>query len=95
MTTPQEDPTILNVYVKPGCPWCVSAVQHLKEEGYHFNEIDVIADDAMFEEMEEISGQTLAPTMRVGTNDDLILADFGVDELKEFLSKHNIYPTDD
>ncbi len=81
---------ILNVYVKPGCPWCINVVQFLKEEDYDFKEIDVLADNSKFEEMERISGQTFAPTMRVGENDDLILADFGVDELKEFLAEHKI-----
>ena len=90
MENPFEDDVILNIYVKPGCPWCINVVQYLKEEGYTIKEIDVLADDEKFKEMEEISGQTFAPTMRVGTNNDLILSDFGVDELKVFLAKHNL-----
>ncbi|NNE90675.1 MAG: glutaredoxin family protein [Verrucomicrobiales bacterium] len=87
-----DDSQILNVYVKPGCPWCINVIQFLKENGYRFKEIDVIADETKMAEMEEISGQTFAPTMRVGKNDDLVLADFGVDELKLFLDQHGIGP---
>ncbi|MDA7598006.1 glutaredoxin [bacterium] len=90
MTNPLDSPDILNVYVKPGCPWCINVVQFLKEEEYEFKEIDVLANDEKFAEMEEISGQTFAPTLRVGTNNEKILADFGVDELKAFLAEHKI-----
>lgn len=79
----------MKVYIKPGCPWCVDAVAWLKREGYDFEIIDVIADRAAFEEMRQISGQTKAPTMTVG---DLMLPDFGVDELEAFLEKHEIHP---
>ncbi|MCB1064634.1 MAG: glutaredoxin family protein [Verrucomicrobiae bacterium] len=86
----EETPTPkLRVYLKPGCPWCVDAVAWLKREGYDFDAIDVIADDAAFEEMYRISGQTKAPTMTYG---DLLLADFGVPELEEFLEEHEIHP---
>ena len=83
---------VLNVYIKPGCPWCVSAIAFLKNEGFEFREIDVIAHDDKFAEMREISGQTFAPTLRVGENNDLVLADFDVDELKVFLEEHGIGP---
>jgi glutaredoxin 3 len=79
----------LKVYVKPGCPWCVSAIAHLRSEGYGFDEIDVFADPKNFEEMENLSGQTYAPTMTYG---DLLLADFGVPELDAFLDEHDIQP---
>ena len=80
----------LKVFIKPGCPWCVEAVAWLKREGYAFEEIDVLADAAAFEEMIRISGQPLAPTMIAG--DDLVLADFGVPELEAFLEEHEIHP---
>lgn len=79
----------MNVYIKPGCPWCISAVAHLKNEGYDFREIDVISNDEAMEKMEELSGQTFAPTLTYG---DLILADFGVPELEAFLDEHGIEP---
>lgn len=84
-----SDTPSLKVYVKPGCPWCTDAVAYLKREGYDFETIDVISNRDMFDEMREISGQTYAPTMTVG---DLVLADFGVDELEAFLDEHGIDP---
>lgn len=77
----------MKVYVKPGCPWCVDVIAYLKKEGYEFEEIDVIANRDKFDEMIAISGQSSAPTMTVG---DLMLPDFGVDELKVFLNKHDL-----
>lgn len=79
----------MRVFVKSGCPWCVDAVRYLRAEEYVFDEIDVLQDSAAFDEMVAISGQSLAPTMKVG---DAVLADFGVDELKEFLSTNRITP---
>lgn len=79
----------LKVFIKPGCPWCVEAVAWLKREGYAFEEVDVIGDPAAFEEMIRISGQSFAPTMTAG---DLVLADFGVDELEVFLEENEIHP---
>ena len=79
----------MRVYIKPGCPWCVDAIDYLKREGYEFEEIDVIANPDQFDEMRRISGQSCAPTMTLG---DLLLADFGVDELKDFIAEHDLQP---
>ena len=76
-----------SVYIKPGCPWCVEVIDYLKQHGYAFESIDVIADSSAFAEMKAISGQTSAPTMTVG---DLTLADFGVEELIPFLTENNL-----
>ena len=83
-----SDP-FLKVYIKPGCPWCVDAVAFLKREGFEFREVDVIANPDQFEEMRKISGQTYAPTLTYG---DLLLADFDVEQLKEFLFENGIEP---
>jgi len=79
----------LKVYIKPGCPWCVDVVAWLKKEGYTFRTLDVIADSALYEEMRRLSGQSSAPTMTYG---DLMLADFGVEELEEFVEANEIHP---
>ena len=83
-----EDPQ-MKVYIKPGCPWCISAIAWLENEGYDFTKIDVINSTEAFDEMIEISGQTLAPTMTYGS---LILADFGVPELEKFIEENGIEP---
>ena len=66
-----EEP-ILKVYIKPGCPWCVDAIAYLKKDGFQFEEIDVYADPAMYQEMKDLSGQSSAPTLTYG---ELLLAD--------------------
>ncbi|MGK0189168.1 MAG: glutaredoxin 3 [Verrucomicrobiales bacterium] len=85
----EDQDAAMRVFVKSGCPWCVDAVRYLREEGYVFQEIDVLQDSAAFDEMVAFSGQSLAPTMKVK---DAVLADFGVDELKDFLASHRITP---
>ncbi len=79
----------LKVYIKPGCPWCIDVVAWLRKAGYEFRLLDVFAEPALFEEMKRLSGQSSAPTMTYG---DLLLADFGVDELVPFLREHGIEP---
>jgi glutaredoxin 3 len=70
------------LYVKSGCPWCDEAEDYLHEHGIAYGKVDVRTDQAAFEEMKRLSGQTKAPTMRWG---DEILADFGAEELDLFL----------
>ena len=78
---------MINLYIKPGCPWCVQVESYLQEQGFTYNPIDVITDGDAFDKMQELSGQSSAPTMTVG---DLLLADFGVEELVPFLAQHGI-----
>ena len=53
---------------------------------------DVIADPDKFSEMESLTGQTLAPCLRVrvADGDDLILPDFGPEELEAFVAEHGL-----
>ncbi len=75
------------VYVKAGCPWCIEAEAYLKKQGIEYTAKEVRSDPAAMAEMVELSGQTKAPTMKLG---DAVLADFGVDELIPFLAKRGI-----
>ena len=77
------------LYVKPGCPWCRMAEDDLNKRGYKYTKIDVRQDPVAFKELKRISGQTYAPTLVIG---DLVLPDFGPDELEDFLKQHNILP---
>jgi len=79
----------LKLYVKTWCPWCISAQRYLKKSGYIFEEIDVERDRAAYAEMIRLSGQSFTPTLEVG---DKVLADFGTDELEDFLKKNRIAP---
>ncbi len=75
------------LYIKSGCPWCVEAEEYLHEHGIAYGKVDVRTDEAAFEEMKRLSGQTKTPTMRW---DDEILADFGAEELDAFLRKKEV-----
>ena len=53
----------------------------LDQRGVEYEKVDVIADEAAFDEMIRLSGQELAPVIDV---DGEILADFGPDQLADF-----------
>jgi glutaredoxin 3 len=79
----------MTLYVKAGCPWCHVAEAYLDKHGYKYTKIDVRKDQGAFNDLKRISGQTYAPTLVIG---ELVLPDFGPDELEDFLKKHNILP---
>ena len=56
----------------------------LDKKGIEYEEVDVIADEAAFDEMIRLSGQESAPVIEV---DGKILADFGPDQLAAFWQK--------
>lgn len=69
------------LFIKPWCGWCQKAMAWLDERGIKYEKIDVIADEAAFEEMIRLSGQELAPVIQAGGK---VLADFGPEELAAF-----------
>lgn len=75
------------LYVKSGCPWCDEAKSFLEGHGISHREVNVSSDRAAFAEMQRKSGQGKAPTLDWHGK---ILADFGVDELKDFLHEHDV-----
>lgn len=77
-------PKRIRLFIKPYCGWCHKAIRWLNEHGVEFDQIDVIADEAAYDEMIRISGQDLAPVIDV---DGEVLADFGPDQLAEFWKK--------
>ncbi|HEY5791923.1 MAG TPA: glutaredoxin family protein [Chthoniobacterales bacterium] len=81
---------MLKVYIKPGCSWCIEAVEWLQKRGYAFEEIDVFDDPRDFDRMRQISGQSRAPTLE--TEKGLVLADFDVKQLATFLAANELTP---
>lgn len=79
----------LKLYVKTWCPWCVMAQQWLDGRGYKYELIDVESARSNYEEMIRLSGQRLTPTLTAG---DLVLPDFGPEELAAFVKKHALVP---
>ena len=74
----------IRLFIKPYCPWCHKAKGWLDEHKIPYEELDVIGDAEARDEMERISGQSLAPVIDV---DGEILADFGPEELEKFWKK--------
>jgi hypothetical protein len=56
----------------------------LDSHGIDYEQIDVIADEAAYDEMIRLSGQDLAPVLEV---DGEILADFAPDQLPDFFKR--------
>lgn len=77
-------PKQVRLFIKPYCGWCHKAIRWLDERGIEYEQVDVIADEAAFDEMIRISGQELAPVIEA---DGQVLADFGPEQLAEFWSK--------
>jgi glutaredoxin len=57
----------------------------LDENGIEYETLDVIANEAAFDEMVRLSGQDLAPVIEV---DGKVLADFGPEQLARFWEKN-------
>src|SRR5437763_1692209 len=71
----------IRLFIKPYCGWCHKAERWLDEHGVDYESIDVMADEAAYDEMMRLSGQELAPVIDV---DGEVLADFGPDQLAGF-----------
>ena len=78
-------PTKIRLFIKPYCGWCSKAMDWLDDRDVKYEVLDVIADDKACDEMERLSGQTLAPVIDV---DGQILADFGPPELAAWWKKN-------
>lgn len=69
----------IRLFIKPYCGWCMQAIDWLDSRGVAYQRLDVISDGQAYNEMRNLSGQTMAPVIDV---DGEILADFGVEELE-------------
>jgi glutaredoxin 3 len=70
------------LYIKQGCPYCAAAMEYLDQHHIEYTKAEVRSNPEMMKKLEEISGQKKTPTL--DWNGD-VLADFGVDQLEEFL----------
>ena len=74
----------VRLFIKSYCPWCHKAIHWLDKHGIEYETLDVIANEAAFDEMVRLSGQDLAPVIEV---DGKVLADFGPEQLADFWEK--------
>ena len=77
-------PNKVRLFIKPYCGWCHKATRWLDERDVEYETVDVMDDEAAFEEMIRLSGQELAPVIEV---DGEVLADFGPEDLAQFWRK--------
>ena len=73
------------LYVKAGCPYCKAALDYLDRNNIGYEKVDVRDNASGMKQLEEISGQTKTPTL--DWNGD-VLADFGIEQLEDFLRSH-------
>ncbi len=84
------------LFIKPTCPWCISARAWLDRAGIVYEAVDVGQNAQAAEELRRVSGQRYVPTLVVETEGEstsvgrLVLSDFGVDELEEFARRHKL-----
>jgi glutaredoxin 3 len=83
-------PDKVRLFIKPFCGWCHDAIDWLDERGVEYEKLDVTTDRAARQEMQELTGQTLAPVIEV---DGEVLADFDTDQLEVFWKKLEKAPT--
>ena len=72
------------IYIKPGCPWCRSAMSFFSQHGVQVEVRDVTASSQNMRRMVEISGQSLTPTFEFG---EFIVSDFSVEEFIDALEQ--------
>ena len=77
-------PKRVRLFIKPYCGWCQKAMRWLDDHDINYERVDVISDEAAFDEMIRLSGQDLAPVIEV---DGESLADFGPDQLTDFWTR--------
>ena len=77
-------PKRIRLFIKPYCGWCHKAERWLEKRGIDYEPVNVMADEAAYDEMIQLSGQELAPVIEV---DGEILADFGPEQLAHFWAK--------
>ena len=76
------------LYIKPRCPWCIEAMDWLRNAGIEYNITNVLEDASAYQHMQKISGQSLTPTIELSGG--AVLADFDVAQLEEFLTKNSL-----
>lgn len=56
----------IKLYTKPDCPFCVKAKKLLTDNGYEYEDVDVIEYPEIKEKLIEVTGQTTVPFVFVG-----------------------------
>ncbi|MEI6732077.1 MAG: glutaredoxin [archaeon] len=71
------DDSIIRVYVKTYCPFCIKLLKLLDAKGIRYETVDVIKDKAMYKEMQKKSGKGDVPQVEMKGS---IIPDYGSEE---------------
>ncbi len=56
-------PDVIQIYTKPGCPYCAAAMADMRSRDVPFTQIDVQGDLVARKAMEKLSGGLRVPTI--------------------------------
>lgn len=73
---------MVKVFTTPGCPYCLTLKEFLKENNIDFEEVDVSKDKEAAKEMIEKSGQMGVPVVEI---DGQIVVGFDKEKICELL----------
>ena len=68
------------LFIKPGCPWCVDAIEYFKKIDLKIEIVDVLQNPERMKDLIDCSGQNKTPTMKYNS---FVVADFDVGEFKQ------------
>ena len=76
----------VRLFTSPGCPYCFTLKEFLKQNGIEFEDIDVSKDENALKEMIEKSGQMGVPVVDI---DGQIVVGFDKEKISELLKLAN------
>jgi len=77
---------MIKVFSAPGCPYCYTLKEFLKQNDIEFEDIDVSKDENALKEMVEKSGQMGVPVVEI---DGEIVVGFDKEKISELLKLAN------
>jgi len=54
------------IYVKPGCPFCKAAKEHMRKGGIDYEEIDISGNPEAEEQVLKLAGKRVVPVIKEG-----------------------------
>jgi glutaredoxin-like YruB-family protein len=76
----------IRVFSAPGCPYCYTLKEFLKEKGFEFEDLDVSTNENAAKEMIEKSGQMGVPVVEI---DGQIVVGFDKEKISQLLGIRN------
>ena len=73
---------MVKLFITPGCPYCYTLKEFLKENKIEFVEVDVTQDEKSKEELIKKSGKMEVPVLEI---DGQIVAGFDKEKISELL----------